>query len=72
MPWVGRHGRRRADIATLAKLFGNKPKEVNFKPAPLPPLTLQANMADPLTAPGGPRRGLPITIDITAITTPTR
>ena len=63
-----------ADIATLAKLFlGNKPKEVNYKTAPLPPLTLQANMPDPLTAPARPAdRGLPITIDVTAITTPTR
>ncbi|HEY1737786.1 MAG TPA: plastocyanin/azurin family copper-binding protein [Acidimicrobiia bacterium] len=63
-----------ADIATLAKLFlGNKPKEVDYKTAPLPPLPTQANMPNPTTAPARPANsGLPVKIDVASITTPTR
>ncbi|HEY3834237.1 MAG TPA: plastocyanin/azurin family copper-binding protein [Acidimicrobiia bacterium] len=63
-----------ADIATLAKLFlGNKPKEVDYKSAPLPSLTPQTNMPDPMTAPARPANtGLPVKVDVASITTPTR
>jgi hypothetical protein len=63
-----------ADIAKLASLFlAKKPKEVDYKVAPLPPLAPQTNMPDPLHAPARPAdKGLPISVDVAAITTPTR
>ncbi len=60
------------DLKQFVALFtADKPKEVDYRTSPLPPLPTQPNMPDPMHAPVRPaNHGVPMHVDIAAITTP--